>query len=153
MADLAEMAEYETTLFSNLQENLQKIELDNITSVTLNTDVLRTNFEAIVTILKGLSKKVDTAQSGSSDALKENKDLRERLEKLEDKQRHDKNELNDKIFGNGQKIKEVEKDTDKNTKDIEKLQESLKELMDSQKDFKDFTQSSKINLVPHLNTL
>ena len=53
------MAELDPHYFPNLKDSLDKIALDNITSVTLNTDALRVNFEAIVTILKGLVKRVD----------------------------------------------------------------------------------------------
>jgi len=126
------MAEYETHVFSNIQENIEKIVLENITSVTLNTEVLKVNFEAIVTILKGLSKRFDQGHEDANKTSKEVKDLRERLERLEDKQNSDKNELNDKIFNNQQQIKTVEGNTDKNTKDIQSLQDSLRELKEKQ---------------------
>jgi len=140
------MAEYETHMFSSLEANLEKIVLENITSVTLNTDVLRVNFEAIVTILKGLTKRMDQGQNSANQTSKDIKDLQERLEKLEDKQSRDKNELNEKIFNNEQQTKHVQEDTSKNTKDIEKLQEALKELKDSQNDLRNQQQNSQNDL-------
>jgi chromosome segregation ATPase len=123
------MAEYETHMFSNLQENIEKIVLENITSVTLNTEVLKVNFEAIVSILKGLSKRMDQSQDSANQT---DKDLRSRLEKLEDKQSSDKIELTDKIFNNQQHIQTVQDKTNQNTQDIQALQESIRELKDNQ---------------------
>jgi DNA repair exonuclease SbcCD ATPase subunit len=130
------MAEYETHVFSDLHENIQKIVLENITSVTLNTEVLKINFEAIVSILKGLTKKVDQGSSNMSQTNKDMKELREKLEKLEDKQKHDKEELNEKISNNQELIKDVLSETKENTQDIKDLKDSLKELKDNQNDLK-----------------
>lgn len=129
------MAEYETHVFTHIEQNIEKIVLENITSVTLNTDVLKVNFEAIVTILKGLVKKVNQGNEDSEKTSKDVRDLKDRLEKLEEKQISDKNELNDKIFNNQEKIKTVESETNQNTKDIQQLQDSLRELKEKQDSF------------------
>lgn len=129
------MAEYETHVFTHIEESLEKIVLENITSVTLNTDVLKINFEAIVSILKGLVKKVNQGNDDSEKTSKDVRDLKDRLEKLEEKQNSDKNELNDKIFNNQEQIKTVESETNQNTQDIQKLQDSLRELKENQDNF------------------
>jgi len=130
------MAEYDSNLLPNLQENLERISLDNITSVTLNTDTLRENFTAIVDILKGLVKRMDASQGSSDKANSDIKDLRDRLEKLDDRQTHDKKDLNEKIFNNQEKIKDLEHQSDKNQKDLEKLEQALKELRNDHNDLK-----------------
>jgi len=126
------MAEYETHVFSNLQENIQKIVLENITSVTLNTEVLKVNFEAIVSILKGLVKRMDQNQDGANQTEKYIKDLRFRLDKLEDKQSSDKIELDDKISNNQQHIKTLQEETNHNKQEIRDLQDSISELKKNQ---------------------
>jgi len=124
------MAEYETHLFSHIHENIEKIVLENITSVTLNTEVLKVNFEAIVSILKGLAKRMDQSQDANNQAGKDIKNLQDRLEKLEDKQNADKLELNDKIFNNDQSIKAVKDETSQNSQEIQKIQDSIKEIVE-----------------------
>jgi len=130
------MAEYDSNLLPNLQANLERISLDNITSVTLNTDALKENFTAIVDILKGLVKRMDASQGSSDKANKDIKDLRDRLEKLDDRQAHDKKDLNEKIFNNQEKIKDLEHQSDKNQKDLEKLEQALRELKNDHNDLK-----------------
>jgi len=130
------MAEYDSNLLPNLQENLERISLDNITSVTLNTDALRENFTAIVDILKGLVKRVDNNQGHSDQANKDIKDLRDRIEKLDDRQTNDKKDLNEKIFNNQEHIKDLQKQSDNNQKELEKLLEALKELRSDHNDLK-----------------
>jgi len=139
------MAEYDSNLLPNLQENLSRITLDNITSVSLNTDALKDNFEAIVNILKGLVKRADAGQNNADKTNGAIKDLTDRLEKLEDKQTHDKQELNEKIFNNENQIKETQNQTDKNTKDIEKLEDALRELKDNQSDLQKAFENSTCN--------
>jgi len=139
------MAEYDSNLLPNLQENLSRITLDNITSVSLNTDALKDNFEAIVNILKGLVKRADAGQNNADKTNGAIKDLTDRLEKLEDKQTHDKQELNEKIFDNENQLKETQNQTDKNTKDIEKLEDALRELKDNQSDLQKAFENSTCN--------
>jgi len=124
------MAELDPHYYPNLKDNLDKIALDNITSVTLNTDALKVNFEAIVTILKGLVKRADIDKDSADQTNQEVKDLKEKLQQLEDKQTNDKSELNNKISDTNSQLKDVQDNTDKNTQDIEKLQDALKELRD-----------------------
>ncbi len=126
------MAEYDSNLIPNLQENLSKITLDNITSVSLNTDALRENFEAIVTILKGLVKRVDGNQVDKDRTNQNIKDLTDRVEKLEDKQAKDKEELSEKINNNETQIQNTQKQTEQNTADIEKLKEGFGDLKNNQ---------------------
>jgi len=128
------MAELDPHYLPNLKDSLDKIALDNITSVTLNTDALKVNFEAIVTILKGLVNRVDTDKENANQTSQEVKDLQEKLRQLEEKQNNDKSELSEKISNTDSQLKETKDNTDKNTQDIEKLQDALKELRDSHSD-------------------
>jgi len=136
------MAEYDSNLLPNLQANLERISLDNITSVTLNTDALKENFTAIVEILKGLVKRMDASQGSSDQANKDIQDLKDKLEKLDDRQTNDKKDLNEKIFNNQEKIKDLENQSDKNQKDLEKLEQALKELRNDHNDLKNTVDNS-----------
>jgi len=139
------MAEYDSNLLPNLQENLSKITLDNITSISLNTDALKDNFEAIVNILRGLVKRADAGQHNADKTNGAIKDLTDRLERLEDKQVNDKKELNEKIHNNENQIKETQNQTDKNTKDIERLEDALRELKNNQNDLQKAYDNSTCN--------
>lgn len=143
--------EFETHVFTNIQENLSKIVLDNITSVTLNTDILKINFEAIVTILKGLAKKVNQGHEDSDKTSKDVKELQDRLEKLEHKQNSDKNELNDKISSNQQQIEDVHKDNIQNAKEIFHLKDSVKGLEIKHDDLRKICKNNILKLFTKLS--
>ena len=138
------MAEYDSNNLPNLQENLERISLDNITSVTLNTDALKENFTAIVEILKGLVKKVDNNQNNSDRTDKDIKDLRDRLEKLDDRQTHDKKDLNEKIFNNQEQIKDLQKQSDDHQKELDNILEALKELRKDHNDLNNTVADSRL---------
>jgi len=69
-----------------IEQNLKEMSLQDITTVTLNTDILKHNFEVIIEILRKLGLEKDE----NAEKIKENSlillDLKERMEKLEKQQ-------------------------------------------------------------------
>jgi hypothetical protein len=126
-----------------INEKLKELSVNEITTITLNTDVLKHNFEIVIDILKKLSVKTEHNTGDIHDSKSEVKDLTERLEKLEKKQNRDNNDTNQKIQDTNSNLNNVKDKTDQNTHDIEKILNQLKDMRDSQNDLKNSNNDCK----------
>jgi hypothetical protein len=94
-----------------IQEQLKHLTLNEITTVTLNTDALKHNFEVLIDILKELSLKFNASAGVASGQSQLLKDLQERLEKLEHKEKEDIDIKTNEIHKVDSELKDVAKET------------------------------------------
>jgi len=135
----------QTQLQIEIQEKLQELSVHEITTITLNTDVLKHNFEVLIEILRKLSLKTDANTGSIEGTNKEIRDLRERLERLENKQESDKKELDNKINDINSNLQNVQDKTNENTQNIDKIFDQLKDLRDNQNNLQNSNNDRKCN--------
>lgn len=111
--------------------------LDDITTVKLNTDVLKHNFEIIIEILKGLAFKVHGNMENSNMNTELLKDLMKQITVVEKKQESDKKEIDNRIDDTDKNVKDVKDHTNRNTEEIANILDQLKDLKDNNNTLKD----------------